>query len=372
MNAIYNILRKLLINTADNPYEHIISYYEDHKKVEDLVNDKYMNLQTFVGHFEFEWDKKIYNFYTSIRDDIPIYIDDNLLNWLGYTGSFSQKKSTIKKLADSHNITIIKLSTADYLKLYGMYHSENIDLNEIDEDVTTDSHLVIMPEDFRYLVMQSRTDTGKSVRRYYLYLERIIKLYFKYTELYLKQQENKLRAENDLYKEHTNILGKDNCTLINTRDYLQNKNEQLEMRLIKYEEHNSKLVNKINKYTKELVVLREKNNTAPIPKENLPAKYIFILLYLPEHAPHYYQCLYDKIETVNNKLSKSGAEVAMKYLSSEKLDIVEAILEGLNDSIVSKGKRTIRFGPKKDNPLDHIRLVDTIRAICIKYDMVAE
>lgn len=372
MNTIYNILRKLLIKTADNPYEHIISYYDDHKKVYELVNDKYMDLQTFIGHFEFEWDDKIYNFYTSIRDDIPIYIDDNLLNWLGYSGSFSQKKSTIKKLADNHNITIIKLSTADYLELYGAYHSENIDLNEIDEDVTTDSHLVIMPEDFRYLVMQSRTDTGKSVRKYYLYLEKIIKLYFKYTELYLKHQENRLMVEKDLYKEHANILGKDVCTLRNTRDSLQNKNKQLEMLLTKYEERNSKLVNKINKYTKELVVLREKNNAATMPEENLPAKYIFILLYLPEYAPHYYQCVYDKLDTAEKKLSKSGAEVAMKYLSSEKLNIVEAILDGLNDSIESKGKKTIRFGPKNDNPLEHIKLCNVIREICIKHNMWVE
>ena len=125
-------------------------------------------------------------FWDNIENDKWIYIDNNILEWLGY------------------NRREFKKNKQDYLNLIKDNFEENIDykimcskeFNDFSkchllalrkEDINTHNkvkHLVISPDCFKQSLMLLKTNKSKEIRKYYTELEKIFKFYLQYQSQY--------------------------------------------------------------------------------------------------------------------------------------------------------------------------------------------
>jgi hypothetical protein len=173
-------------------------------------------------------------FYHSIKDDIPIYLDDKLVEWCGYEGSVREQKRALLRLIEKYNIKTIEMDNDEYEEFRKSLcdasvtqttkdqpiqeQSDNESSDEESDNESDDEepdneepveeintmyppvdrtrgkgktrHILIMPDDFRMVVMRLPTKTGTQICRYYIELEKMIKLYVNYQlQFYIRREE---------------------------------------------------------------------------------------------------------------------------------------------------------------------------------------
>jgi hypothetical protein len=221
----------------------------------------------FLNITNYKFNKYVVDkFYHSIKDDIPIYLDNDLIKWCGYAGELKKQKQSLISLIEKYDIPYIELNNDEYEDLRNIIiksstlkstqdskplkltnsenesddsenesdNSENDDSennesegddseNESDDDSDNESddnseeeieeintlypavdkshgkgktkHILIMPDDFRMIVMRLPTKVGAQVCRYYVELEKIVKMYLEYQNRFLCRREELLQIE---------------------------------------------------------------------------------------------------------------------------------------------------------------------------------
>ncbi len=174
-------------------------------------------------------------FFHSIKDDIPIYIDNELIKWCGYGGPLKLQKQMLMKLIKKCEVELIELDNDEYeqfredtRKLCMQSHTQNqpddkSDTDESDSDNSEDEsssegeseddfntmypevdrsngkgktkHALVPPDDFKMVVMRLPTTRGKQVCKYYIKFERIVREYVKYQVQFLTRREELLEIE---------------------------------------------------------------------------------------------------------------------------------------------------------------------------------
>ena len=173
-----------------------------------LTIKEFIEITGFNIHSE-TFDKLFMN----INDEnIPIYIDDEMLNWMGYEGENKLRKKNCKKLIQNNfdeEIDYKILKNKDYIeflekenkKIKGaQMHTFKSILPKPAEGSSSRSirHLIIMPDAFRSLCMMINTNKGKKIRKYYITLEKLIKAYNLYQTIFRGQQaERAMQCKDD-------------------------------------------------------------------------------------------------------------------------------------------------------------------------------
>ena len=174
-----------------------------------------LTMKEFIDITGFEVNAETFDIlFMNINDEgIPIYIDDNMLNWMGYE-SINKKE----KLRDCKNLLKNNFKVNDDYKIlknkeYTIFlkdESEKIKgdirialINKTFPKPSTGTsarsktHLIIMPESFKSLCMMISTYKGKQIKKYYLTLEKLIQSYFIYqcvfNNLYYKKELDSLK-----------------------------------------------------------------------------------------------------------------------------------------------------------------------------------
>jgi phage anti-repressor protein len=155
---------------------------------------KLLTMKEFIDITGFEVDSKTFDIlFMNINDEgMPIYINADMLNWMGYTGEENKQKQQLKELIQRN------FEESDY-KLLKNTEYKTFLKNEIsytDFSITnfpkpatgipakTIKHLIVMPEAFRHLCMMINTNKGKQIRKYYTTLEKLIKSYNLYQTMF--------------------------------------------------------------------------------------------------------------------------------------------------------------------------------------------
>jgi phage anti-repressor protein len=155
---------------------------------------KLLTMKEFIDITGFEVDSKTFDIlFMNINDEgVPIYINADMLNWMGYTGEEKTQLLGIKKhiernFEESDYKLLKNKEYKTFLKdeIKGS-HMATLNFPEPTTGASARSktHLIVMPEAFRHLCMMINTNKGKQIRKYYTTLEKLIKSYNLYQTMF--------------------------------------------------------------------------------------------------------------------------------------------------------------------------------------------
>ena len=116
---------------------------------------------------------KVYvdKFFINLKDDIDIYLDNDLIKWFGYDGDLFKQKQNIKNIITKNfilNEDYKIMNNKEYKILeIPIYHKRYIG--------NKTQHILIKPNIFKELAMMINTNKSKNIRRYYIKLEKLLK-----------------------------------------------------------------------------------------------------------------------------------------------------------------------------------------------------
>jgi phage anti-repressor protein len=123
----------------------------------------------------------------NINQDMPIYMDEVMIEYFGYSGKMIHQRESIKKLIETNFLEYQNQLWHSYKnKEYIEFCEKNIKKSSlyppapIGRGTSTTKHLLVMPKLFKAMLMLCQTERGKRIRNYFLDIEEVMVLYIKY------------------------------------------------------------------------------------------------------------------------------------------------------------------------------------------------
>jgi hypothetical protein len=174
-------------------------------------------------------------FWNNIKDDIWLYIDEDMLKYIGYSeiDINSAKRTYLILLKDNfeEQIDYKLLNSKEFLNnpKCVITHLENSNINTHNKV----KHLIVSPDCFKQSLMLLKTNKAKEIKKYYIELEKVFKLYLEYQNQYKNQE------------------------LENHKKELENKNQELENNKKELEEKKT-IINEQTKELKNFINIQQK------------------------------------------------------------------------------------------------------------------
>lgn len=153
------------------------------KKSLDGHNQELLSLTKFIKITEYCIDKyMIDKFYISIKEDIPIYLDNTLIQWCGYAGSMSEQKRALLNVMKKYNIKYTEYTNDEYER----FRKNKVDLLDYYPLIDRTNgkgrtkHIMIMSNDFQLIMLRLPTSTGIVVAEHFVNLSNLVRLYWQY------------------------------------------------------------------------------------------------------------------------------------------------------------------------------------------------
>ena len=183
-----------------------------------LAVQNQMTFKEFISFNNIDLDSILVDkIFHNIRNDLPIYMDESMVEYFGYSGIMIHQRESIKKLIENNfieyqnqlwysyqNKEYVKFceKTNKSLESHQTDSKNNEEKSEISllyppaptgRGTSTTKHLLIMPKLFKEMLMLCQTDKGKQVRRYYIDMMEVMELYIKFqSRVQIKSLNNQL------------------------------------------------------------------------------------------------------------------------------------------------------------------------------------
>jgi hypothetical protein len=146
-----------------------------------------------VTGFELNEILPVDTMWNTFQRGIPIYITNELIAAFGYKGELKKQKANLLKLIRKYDIPIVRLDNKNYENFIRTperpYATDTqIFYPEIDKSRGKTLHYLIMPHDFKKLLIVVDTENGKLAREYVVKLDDLFHLYLKYQIEYEKNR----------------------------------------------------------------------------------------------------------------------------------------------------------------------------------------
>lgn len=149
--------------------------------------DDFLKISDFVILTKFPIDLKMLDmFWNNFNKDCPIYLDDNLIRWLGYQGELRTMKGNFLKFVRNNDISIIVYNQLEYSKFFnkqinnGNIIDRYIDPKNINKKANNINHILIDVYDFKKLVLMLKTTNGDRLRNHFISMDYLLQTYLKY------------------------------------------------------------------------------------------------------------------------------------------------------------------------------------------------
>jgi hypothetical protein len=151
--------------------------------VVDFIRETAYPIDTFM----------IDRFWNTINDEQLIYVDDELIKWMGYANEeIRKRKRDFMYLLKGSNegIDYYHYSNDEYKEfLTGVITPVNIYPSHGEgRNIVKIKHLLLSPDTLKSTMMRVSTSRGDQVRKYYIDLEKLFKTYVKYQSEYEKKR----------------------------------------------------------------------------------------------------------------------------------------------------------------------------------------
>jgi uncharacterized C2H2 Zn-finger protein len=175
------------------------------------INNDILSVKEILKLVNYEFNELyIDRFWSNITDDKWLYIDNEMLLWIGYSDIDLPSAKRTYSLILKDNFEEIK----DYKSLNSrefniiskcvLAHLENYDFNLHNKT----KHLLVSPDCFKQSLMLLKTNKSKEIRKYYTELEKIFKFYLQYQSKY--QELKNLKINKELEETKINLENKEN------------------------------------------------------------------------------------------------------------------------------------------------------------------
>ena len=207
-------------------------------------------------------DLYIDKFWESIKSNKWIYIDNEMLKWMGYSDIDinSAKRTYLILLKDNfeENNDYKILNSKEFLDKAKrvIAHLENIELNTHNKT----KHLILSPDCFKQSLMMLRTDKSKEIRKYYIELEKIFNFYLQYQNKYQELKNLEIIKQLEEEKEKNKLI----------LEFTINKNPMLKQEkvyAVTTKLYASQNIIKVGRTVNKLVSRLSSYNTGKIPSD---------------------------------------------------------------------------------------------------------
>jgi hypothetical protein len=153
--------------------------------VVDFIHETAYPIDTFM----------IDRFWASMENDQLIYVDDDLIRWMGYeSAGVGNRKMTFMKLLNG--LEIKRLTNVEYAKFIEISvlpksKKDIYPLLDVSNGKNNTKHLLLPPRTLKTAMMRLSTSKGDQVRQYYISLEELFKIYVKYQSEHEKRRTRK-------------------------------------------------------------------------------------------------------------------------------------------------------------------------------------
>jgi hypothetical protein len=316
-----------------------------------------LSFHEFMKVTGYKMDKYLVDkFFHSIKEDIPIYLDNELIKWCGYSGELYKQKQLLMNLIKKYNIPLIEFDNNEYdefrtnvVKLYtprSIQKSSNIDTKNEDGDVESESeeesksdnsedefdtdsyndvltnvypevdrsngkgktkHILITPDDFRMLAMRLPTDKGIQTCRYYIEFEKLVKEYVNYQVQFLSRRGELLEIELKESREERRL---DRIKYEQDRKKAEKSREELRNTLDDVRDELTEMHDLVEESNEEIQTLTNQLNTAVedrVPQTaNRSTRERFILMQLHDTDPevHEFYVIRTQNRSVNSAINR--------------------------------------------------------------------
>jgi hypothetical protein len=197
-----------------------------------LESPEMLTVVDFIKFVDYPIDTfMIDRFWASMEDDQLIYVDDELIRWMGYsnmTDASNRKRDFMKLLSGSEEYKL--LSNSDYEKFIDKMklniNCATTQLNIYPVSLSgkgsgTAKHLLLSPDCLRDVMMRLNTSKGNQIRAYYRSLEKLFKTYITYQNGF---KEVKLITTIELHKQ---IVQENRLALAERDQQIEKANQQI-------------------------------------------------------------------------------------------------------------------------------------------------
>jgi hypothetical protein len=163
-----------------------------------------MKFMDFVKYNNIGLNPLVDKLFHNIQRDTPIYMDDAMVEYFGYSGPMVKQRQSINDLiqanfAEYENQLWWQYKNNDYKEFLLGESDSNEDTESLLAEYSTNKnkadiyppaptgrgktnikHLLIMPQMFKEMLMMCQTDKGKQVRRYYITMVDVMEIYMSY------------------------------------------------------------------------------------------------------------------------------------------------------------------------------------------------
>jgi hypothetical protein len=170
-----------------------------------LATNNLMKFKDFITFNDIDLNEiMVDKIFHNIRNDMPIYMDESMIEYFGYSGNLNRQRERLRDLiennfSDYKNQLWHSYKNKEYIEfcektqenlVTGLPGSKNTEENpEISQlypvaptgrGTSTTKHLLVSPKLFKEMLMLAQTEKGKQVRRYYIDMMEVMELYIKF------------------------------------------------------------------------------------------------------------------------------------------------------------------------------------------------
>ncbi len=165
-------------------------------------NAEMLTIVKFIEVTKYPIDKLyIDKFWASLHDNRLIYVDDDLLLWMGFDAAQAfHRKSHFIELLKANAIGYLEYSNDEYNKLLLVSATADTKLYPLaptGRGTSTIKHLLLDADSLKLAMMTISKGKGKHVRGYYLNLEKLFKIYIEYQSRFKELQYTRQLSETD-------------------------------------------------------------------------------------------------------------------------------------------------------------------------------
>ncbi len=151
------------------------------------INKNILTVKELLKLINYEFNELYLDkFWNNIENDKWLYINNELLEYIGYSnidikkGKLSYTKLLFNNFKELYDYKLI--NSKEFHK-FSKSFMKDLENNEINTHNKT-KHLIVSPDCFKQSLMMLRTEKSKEIRKYYTELEKIFKFYLQYQNKY--------------------------------------------------------------------------------------------------------------------------------------------------------------------------------------------
>lgn len=155
-----------------------------------------LDIFKFIKVTEFELDPIMTNWFWQVMvNNQCSHLTTLVLEWFGYEGEERTQKQLFLRMLKRNNIPFRELKSSD--KEVEMYPSikEEMSLLPHKGAVALSKWLVMEPNDIKMAMLRLNTKNADAIKRYYIKMEELVRLYAQYTTLFQQREKESMSKE---------------------------------------------------------------------------------------------------------------------------------------------------------------------------------